>query len=56
MFVGSLGLFGATIAIMGGIVGLAILVGVIHSRVKYNRFMKVFNEDCAKSRFEKLPN
>jgi hypothetical protein len=56
MFAGSFSLFGITIAVMSGAIGLSILGGLIHAKIKHNRYMKIFNADCAKSRFEKLPS
>jgi hypothetical protein len=56
MLVNGLELMGITVVALCGIIGVAVACGFIHARVKYNRFMKVFNADISKSRFEKLSN
>ena len=42
-----------TLVLLGG---LGVVGGIIISEVRYNRFMKVFNADVDKSRFDKVPN
>ncbi len=47
---------GIVALIMLGIIGLGFVAAFVMAQVRYRRYMKVFNEDCGKGRFEKLPS
>ena len=41
-------LFALTPVVMCGIIGLGVVGGFVISRIRLNRYLKVFNEDCTK--------
>lgn len=56
MFNGSITVFVITAVVMTVLIGAGVIGGIVLSRVRMKRFLKVFNEDVKKSRFERPAN